>query len=872
MSDATNSPRRLIPIALLLAAGGWLACRAPSPGETLSGPAAAGASEEAVGATASRHVARHAVASGAVATEAAVTRRAEAERATYLMDRVMLAPVVGVDLEEIASAWHVDVLRAVGPSGFGAVAVPAGWSSSVFMQRVLDDERVARVAPMGRVAGASLDLAAAALAAQAAEHAAYAALRQAEEALATFWRDHAAATRAVDGAQSDSADEQARLAAALDGLTASRDGRIADVDNAEEVLSAATSARKNAMKAFSESEGEPSYLLVGARDVEASLVEQVAALEAERGTLLGDRDELLGALATADQAVVDAKDADADVDVLEALDLDIDLLEQQLADLEALTKTVDDELEDSTKALEEASKTVAELVEAVEGAELDRTWTLRKIQWHLETSGHPRWSRGRDAAEAADDRDYSSFIVAILDTGVAYETRAGFVAAPSLAHSAIVSPHDFVNDDANANDDHQHGTHLASLIASDGDVVGYAPGCALMPVKVLDANNQGTELDLIDGIHWAIDHGAHVINLSLSFGLDYLPSAPLAEALRRAAEAGVVVVGAAGNSNASAVTWPAASPDVIAVGATSVTDSSRKLFPSSYSNHSPLVDVMAPGGAAGNDLDADGVGDGLLGETIALGDPSQVGLWLYAGTSQATALVSGVVVQLLEAGARPQDVAVALESGGDEGAFDKKFWGHELGARALDADKALELVEDGGDRFEQPSQVYASIMPYLSDQNDGEEVEPRASIAVVDEDGEPYESAEVLVTVHGASEAAVRCKTNGEGVCDVKLDTVSMLVDGEIGDPGLVWSWSIDATIRDGRILHPGPLLFATDGFALIQQSVDATPDAADGLLAVYWAATDDPELGELSEAYAVSNAGTGISTSPSACCSRPAR
>ena len=69
--------------------------------------------------------------------------------------------------------------------------------------------------------------------------------------------------------------------------------------------------------------------------------------------------------------------------------------------------------------------------------------------------------------------------VAVLDTGVAYEDHADasgtYVQAPSLSDVAVVSPHDFVNGDAHANDDHQHGTHIASIIASGAGSRAWPP-------------------------------------------------------------------------------------------------------------------------------------------------------------------------------------------------------------------------------------------------------------------------------------------------------------------------------------------------------------------------------------------------------------
>lgn len=297
---------------------------------------------------------------------------------------------------------------------------------------------------------------------------------------------------------------------------------------------------------------------------------------------------------------------------------------------------------------------VATVDDVVQGAEVAGHRSMRSHQWHLESL-------------AAGDglKNPGRWVVAVLDTGVAYGSavRGGvrYVPAPTLSGSRIVAPADFVNHDAEAFDDHQHGTHVASLIASDGEVQGVAPGVSLMPVKVLDHTNSGTEDALIAGIRHAIDHGADVINMSLTLGPEP-PSKELLDVLRDAWQAGIVMVSASGNEGASRVTWPAASPWVIAVGA-SVADETGAVRRARYTNHSAALDVLAPGGDLTVDRDHDGFVDGLLAESIQQGDPSHVSFWLMAGTSQAAALTSGVAVHLLDDGLSPSEVVSALRNG-----------------------------------------------------------------------------------------------------------------------------------------------------------------------------------------------------------------
>jgi serine protease len=148
-------------------------------------------------------------------------------------------------------------------------------------------------------------------------------------------------------------------------------------------------------------------------------------------------------------------------------------------------------------------------------------------------------------------------IVAVVDTGIAYENytdRVGkrivgrYYQAPDLAGTTFVQGYDFVNNDSHPNDDDSHGTHVAGTIAQSTNnnlgTAGVAFGASLMPVKVLDSNGSGTDAEVADGIRFAADHGAKVINLSLGGAGT---STTLENAVAYAYGAGVTIVCAAGN-------------------------------------------------------------------------------------------------------------------------------------------------------------------------------------------------------------------------------------------------------------------------------------------------------------------------------------
>jgi serine protease len=259
-------------------------------------------------------------------------------------------------------------------------------------------------------------------------------------------------------------------------------------------------------------------------------------------------------------------------------------------------------------------------------------------------------------------------VVALLDTGVAFEDFGPYRQAPDWGGTRFVPGFDFVNDDAHPNDDAFHGTHIASTVAEATDnqegVAGIAFGCAIMPVKVLDENGDGASLTVADGIDFAVARGAKIVNLSLGGrGIDPI----VRQAVERAFQAGVTVVAAAGNTYGGAVEFPAALPNVIAVGAVD-----RRKALAEYSAIGPEVDVVAPGGDVFRDDDGDGLPDAIYQQmldkdALKAGRFDVFGYFGLDGTSSAAAHVSALAALLYSQGVTdPSAIKAAIERSAED--------------------------------------------------------------------------------------------------------------------------------------------------------------------------------------------------------------
>jgi hypothetical protein len=325
---------------------------------------------------------------------------------------------------------------------------------------------------------------------------------------------------------------------------------------------------------------------------------------------------------------------------------------------------------------------------APEGALLDEAFRFPPGCWVDAESGLPdRWALDRLrvpeawAYSQAQGRPARGLgvVIAQPDTGVVEHTE--------LAGVIRVGGYDVLGRDPDPTDplDGQnpgHGTGTASVVVSPESlrVAGSAPAASHMPIRAITSVVLTSQVAVAEAIGHAVDHGAHVITMSLGG----VPAAVLQRAVRRAVAADVIVLAAAGNC-VRLVVWPARYDECIAVGGTNAADRMWK-----GSCRGPAVDIAAPGQ---NVLKANAAGGSAVGQG--------------QGTSFAVALTAGVAALWLAHHGRADLIAAARARGETLQDMFKRLlratarrpagWDtFELGAGIADARALLEADLDAG--------------------------------------------------------------------------------------------------------------------------------------------------------------------------------
>jgi serine protease AprX len=319
--------------------------------------------------------------------------------------------------------------------------------------------------------------------------------------------------------------------------------------------------------------------------------------------------------------------------------------------------------------------------------------------------------------------------VALIDSGVigvsALDGPNKLVRGPDFSEDAY-------DRDLRGLDAFGHGSHMAGVIAGNDPESGYlgvAPGARLVSVKVAGADGVTSLVRVLMALDWVRRNrdrnGLHIRVLNLSFGVDYRRSyvrSPLAYAAEQLWNRGVTVVASAGNQadGTGRLDMPAADPFLIAVGASDTqhtpdpADDGVADFSSRDAIRPP--DIVAPGTSVvslrvpGSTLDAEF-------PTARIG----AGFFRGSGTSQAAAVVSGLVAQLLEArpDLSPDQVKALLKAG----AVDLPADVSADGAGRVDLARSLALetpsAADAAQSFEPAVMDLHTLWQDLYDEADG---------------------------------------------------------------------------------------------------------------------------------------------------------
>jgi thermitase len=276
---------------------------------------------------------------------------------------------------------------------------------------------------------------------------------------------------------------------------------------------------------------------------------------------------------------------------------------------------------------------------------------LRGVQWGLDAI-HLQPAKGTATGAGA--------LVAVVDSGVD-------AAHPDLAGRVVAGP-DLVDGDGIPDDPTGHGTHIAGIIAAAAGngigMAGIAPSAQILAVRVLGTDNNGTAANVAAGIDAAVAAGADVVNISLNWSQTNPQLAPVTAAMQRAADAGALLVVAAGNDAQARCEEPVLPQRALCVGALG-----GDLKLASFSSYGQGLGLVAPG-------------DDVMSTWRDGGYESM------SGTSQAAAMASGVAALLAGLGLRGEALMQVLASTardiGTPGADARS------GAGMLDADRAVE--------------------------------------------------------------------------------------------------------------------------------------------------------------------------------------
>ncbi|MFV8829695.1 S8 family peptidase [Alkalihalobacterium sp. APHAB7] len=255
------------------------------------------------------------------------------------------------------------------------------------------------------------------------------------------------------------------------------------------------------------------------------------------------------------------------------------------------------------------SQTEHSSLEQVESSAITTNDPLLEKQWGLtNVNAQGAWELARVSPISAR--------IAIIDTGVNRNH-------PDLRRKVIHNAN--FSNSSTADDVHGHGTHIAGIAAASTNngsgIAGMSyNSSSIMNIKVLGDTGSGTHSNVAQGIIYAANQGADIINMSFGAAES---NDTLRSAINYAHQKGILLVGAAGNNASKMAQYPAAFNQVLAVAAT---NQRNELAP--FSNYGSWVEVAAPGQ------------DILSTFPVVSGD--LMGYKVASGTSQAASFISGL--------------------------------------------------------------------------------------------------------------------------------------------------------------------------------------------------------------------------------------
>jgi len=281
------------------------------------------------------------------------------------------------------------------------------------------------------------------------------------------------------------------------------------------------------------------------------------------------------------------------------------------------------------------------------------------------SSGLGQWGLRAARVDKAWDivRGSPLVTVAVIDTGV--DADHPDLAGVTLPGATFVSSPDPSCQRGSQVDDNGHGTHVSGIIAANGNngvgVAGAAFGVRVLPVKALDCTGAGLLSDVAQGVTWATDHGARVINISLGSDTDL---GVLHDAIRYAAAHNVLVVAAAGNCGAASIRCPTANApqfpgayrETLAVAATDTADQHPR-----FSSVASYVGISAPGVTIWSTTPT-------YPTTLSRANPGTQSYAAFSGTSQSAPLVAAIAALVLsrEPGLTAVQLADRLKTTADD--------------------------------------------------------------------------------------------------------------------------------------------------------------------------------------------------------------